>query len=310
MKSFIVVAVCCAARVIGLGIPNYGLPTTTFTTSPPWQYSGVTGISTGGGFRNVIPSTFQPALSQYRRTYDSQNDFIYVPLNDYVLLTPADLNQVAPRSAVLAVGPTVQQLDADDIGDIVAHPALTSDAFPSSASFDKLAPDVPLFLVPQVLAPDVTGNVVPYVVKQGQCYAWTGGSLDWNMFINSPLAQVFSAGWLASLDAQDQQLNGLPSFGGAGLLTTGINTLTSLNTYPQAFIESSVVGDGLYFCKEAALLGTVFDHDGSQGLSFKDRNVYDNYGGQRPNHYLRHGCDRQNHLNGGLSACFGAPNPF
>jgi len=311
MKFAVAVALCCAAHVAGLGLPNYLMPQTTFQTIPPWQFSvpatpssipttinnadliAVTGLISG--FTFVVPPTYTASNRQYRRVYDAQNEYQYIPINNYVLLSNADLSAVTPRAKVLAMGPNVTQITTRQLGKTVAHRALSTDAFGNA-----------------------DGAIVPnfgvYAVTPGSCYAWTGSSLDWNMNVFSSYDHVINAQWLSNVDNADQTWGGfnLPEF----IFTSGDQTLDVFNPsspartdndfYPQAWIRTSSQGDGLYFCQDTQLLGEVSIQDGEPSTYNRpDPKTHLAYGGFRPNHLFNSGCDRQS-FPGSAPAYFGA----
>jgi len=281
MKFTIAVALCCAAHVFGLGMPNPVSPQGVFQTVPPWQYASTSPnillSTTPSSF--VVPPTFSQSAKQYRRSVDWQNEATYIPLNNYVLLTNADLSAVTPRSTVLALGPNVTQLNTTALGATVAHPALSTDSFGYAASAS-------------------TFNASRWTVAPGAAYAWTGVSLDWNVFALSGYDQVVDASVLTSL-ANTRFVDG-SNFGASG---NGLNVVTDLfsppNTYTQRWLRTSPISDGLYFVQDTSLLGIVSTQNGDQSLSAKNRKTHIAYGGFRPNHLLNSGCDRQNNLGDG-----------
>jgi len=287
MKFTIAVVLCCAAHVFGLGMPNPLLAQGTFQTIPPWQYltTGSTATPTitltSSIFTTafVVPPTFSQSAKQYRRSVDWQNEASYIPLNNYVLLTNADLSAVTPRSKVLALGPNVTQLNTTALGATVAHPALTTDAFG---------------YVVTGLGASVY-NPSKWTVAPGAAYAWTGASLDWNMFALSGYDQVLDAGVLSSLNIVEY-VDGEIVLPGDGTASVTDFNPSGVNVYKQRWIRTSPISDGLYFVQDTSLLGIVSVQNGAQPLSTKNRKTHIAYGGFRPNHLLNSGCDRQNIL--------------
>jgi hypothetical protein len=295
MKFTVAIALCCAAQVFGLGLPNYLLPQTNFYTLPPYTFTSQTSIGTidgAAGFTFVVPPSFSSTNRQYRRVFDDQHEVEYIPINNYVLLSNADLSGVAPRAKVLAVGPNVTRVSERHIGATVAHPALTTDVFNTNAgiSFDQ------------------------YAVAPGECYAWTGASLDWNMFVYSSYERVFDAHWLSTLDNADQTTGGTPTLFTpddrvVSVYDPTVPLVTAQNYYPQTWIRSSAQSDGLYFCQDDALLGEVSVQSGNQRLFAKDRKTHIAYGGFRPNHVIDSPCDRPIRLLPGDQPSFVGPCP-
>jgi len=289
MKFTIAVALCCATHVFGLGMPNPALAAGIFHTVPPWQYASTSpNILLGNAFGSlappaaftglqfVVPPTFSQSAKQYRRSVDWQNEATYIPLNNYVLLTNADLSAVTPRSTVLALGPNVTQLNTTALGATVAHPALSTDSFGYVVSGPTPS----------------TFNASRWTVAPGAAYAWTGVSLDWNVFALSGYDQVLDASVLPSL-AHSQLVDGTDN----GPSGTGTNTVIDFfATYPQRWLRTSPISDGLYFVQDTSLLGIVSTQNGDQSLFAKNRKTHIAYGGFRPNHLLNSGCDRQNIL--------------
>jgi len=314
MKFVVAIALCCAAQISGLGLPNYLMPQTTFQTIPPWQFSVpasptstpvslqngdfIASVTADSGFLFVVPPTYKTTNRQYRRVYDQRNEYQYVPINNYVLLSNADWSAVAPRAKVLAMGPNVTQISQKQLGKTVAHPALFSDAFGSGPSSDS-----------------ATAMLDNFVVNQGECLAWTGTSLDWNMLVFSSYDQIVDSHWLLGLDSADQTWGGFNSeilVGSSSDMTVDVaNPLSTTNRndpnfYPQTWIRTSPQGDGLYFCQDTALLGEVSIQNGEPSVYYRpDPKTHIAYGGFRPNQLFNSGCDRQS-FPGGAPAYFGA----
>jgi len=307
MKFTVAIALCCAAQVFGLGLPNTLAPQGTFQTVPPWQYATTfQNILLNGGTNGfgsaplsfVVPPTFSQSAKQYRRSVDWQNEAAYIPLNNYVLLSNADLSAVTPRSKVLAMGPTVRQLDVTGLGATVAHPALSTDSF----NYNVLTS---------------TFNAQSWSVAPGDSYAWTGASLDWNMIALSGYDQVLDVAWNTKLAGASQSVNGIVSglfcLFSNGLIANTVQVCDSIvvpgpllgqNSYPQRWLRTSPISDGLYFVKDTSLLGIVSVQNGAQWLASKNRKTHIAYGGFRPNHVLNSGCDRQNRLLPGDAPAF------
>jgi len=296
MKLTVAIALCCAAQVFGLGLPNTLAPQGTFQTVPPWQYATTfQNILLNGGTNGfgsaplsfVVPPTFSQSAKQYRRSVDWQNEAAYIPLNNYVLLSNADLSAVTPRSKVLAMGPTVRQLDVTGLGATVAHPALSTDSF----NYNVLTS---------------TFNAQSWTVAPGDSYAWTGASLDWNMIALSGYDQVLDVAWNAKLAGASQSVNGILGVCGFSPNTVQVCDFIPLgqDTYTQRWLRTSPISDGLYFVKDTSLLGIVSVQNGAQWLASKNRKTHIAYGGFRPNTLLNSGCDRQNRLVAGDAPAF------
>lgn len=276
MKFTVALALCfCAAQVFGLGMPNYLLTTTTFSTVPPWQYATTDPVTLTTPTFNVVPPTFTQGAKQYRRVYDEQLEAAYIPLNNYVLLSNADLSATTPRATVLALGPNVTKLDEEDLGATVAHPALSADAFGYDVTLSQFNPE-------------------DWVINTTDSYVWTGASLDWNMFALSSYDQVLDSARLRSLNFADQFVGG--TFHAVPLIFTDDDYVVTADGYPQRWIRTSPQNDGLYFVKDTEILGIVSVQNGAQDLFAKGRKTHIAYGGYRPNHLLNSGCDRQNRI--------------